>query len=106
MSKLLSKQESWRLGDAGMIVTQDAKLAGRLQGLRNQGQSSPYVSRERGWNSRLDEVQAAILRVKLRHLAEWTSARQAHAKTYDSLLHDVPGLVLPRTPIDREHVYY
>ncbi len=59
-------------GDAGMIVTSDEKLATRLRALRNHGQTAQYVSTERGWNSRLDELQAAILRVKLRHLADWT----------------------------------
>ncbi len=93
-------------GDAGMIVTQDEKLATRLRALRNHGQTGRYVSTERGWNSRLDELQAAILRVKLRHLADWTARRQAHARLYDSLLQDLPGITLPRVPEGREHVYY
>jgi dTDP-4-amino-4,6-dideoxygalactose transaminase len=93
-------------GDAGMIVTNDEKLASRLRGLRNHGQSGRYLSTERGWNSRLDELQAAILRVKLRHLDEWTSKRRAHAALYDSLLKDLPGVTLPREPAGREHVYY
>jgi UDP-2-acetamido-2-deoxy-ribo-hexuluronate aminotransferase len=93
-------------GDAGMIVTDDEKLAARLSALRNHGQTGRYVSTERGWNSRLDELQAAILRVKLRHLADWTAARQAHARRYDSLLRDLPGITLPRVPGGREHVYY
>jgi dTDP-4-amino-4,6-dideoxygalactose transaminase len=93
-------------GDAGMIVTSDEKLAARLRALRNHGQTGQYLSTERGWNSRLDELQAAILRVKLRHLADWTATRQAHARLYDSLLQDLPGIVLPRVPPGREHVYY
>jgi dTDP-4-amino-4,6-dideoxygalactose transaminase len=93
-------------GDAGMIVTSDEKIAARLRALRNHGQTGPYLSTERGWNSRLDELQAAILRVKLRHLADWTAKRQAHARWYDSLLEDLPGIVLPRVPPGREHVYY
>jgi len=93
-------------GDAGMIVTSDEKLAARLRSLRNHGQTAQYLSTERGWNSRLDELQAAILRVKLRHMAKWTAARQAHARLYDSLLKDVPGIVLPHVPPGREHVYY
>ena len=64
-------------GDAGMIVTSDEKLAARLRALRNHGQTGQYLSTERGWNSRLDELQAAILRVKLRHMADWTAKRQA-----------------------------
>src|SRR5580700_3385010 len=93
-------------GDAGMIVTSDEKLAARLRSLRNHGQTGQYLSTERGWNSRLDELQAAILRVKLRHMSDWTAARQAHARLYDSLLQDLPGIVLPRVPSGREHVYY
>jgi len=93
-------------GDAGMIVTSDEKLAARLRALRNHGQTGQYLSTERGWNSRLDELQAAILRVKLRHLADWTATRQAHARLYDSLLQDLPGIITPRVPPGREHVYY
>jgi dTDP-4-amino-4,6-dideoxygalactose transaminase len=93
-------------GDAGMIVTSDEKLAARLRALRNHGQTGQYLSTERGWNSRLDELQAAILRVKLRHMTEWVATRQAHAQLYDSLLADLPGIVLPRVPPGREHVYY
>jgi dTDP-4-amino-4,6-dideoxygalactose transaminase len=89
-----------------MIVTSDEKLAARLRSLRNHGQTGQYLSTERGWNSRLDELQAAILRVKLRHLADWTAARQAQARLYDSLLKDLPGIVTPRVPPGREHVYY
>ena len=93
-------------GDAGMIVTNDDKLAIRLRALRNHGQTGQYLSTERGWNSRLDEMQAAVLRVKLRHIAEWTAKRQGHAQLYDSLLKDLPGIIPPRVPPGREHVYY
>jgi dTDP-4-amino-4,6-dideoxygalactose transaminase len=93
-------------GDAGMIITSDDKLAARLRSLRNHGQTAQYLSTERGWNSRLDEMQAAILRVKLRHMPAWTAARQTHARAYDSLLADLPGITLPRVPPGREHVYY
>ena len=93
-------------GDAGMIVTNDDKLAIRLRALRNHGQTGQYLSTERGWNSRLDEMQAAILRVKLRHLTKWTAKRQAHAQIYDYLLKDLPGIIPPRVPPGREHVYY
>jgi len=93
-------------GDAGMIVTNDDKLAIRLRALRNHGQTGQYLSTERGWNSRLDEMQAAVLRVKLRHITEWTAKRQAHAQLYDSLLKDLPGIIPPRVPPGREHVYY
>jgi dTDP-4-amino-4,6-dideoxygalactose transaminase len=93
-------------GDSGMIITSDEKLAARLRALRNHGQTGQYLSTERGWNSRLDELQAAVLRVKLRHIGEWTRKRQAHAQIYNSLLAEVPGILLPRVPGGREHVYY
>jgi len=93
-------------GDGGMIITDDEKLAARLRALRNHGQASQYVSSERGWNSRLDELQAAILRVKLRHLDRWTAARQDHARRYDSLLGNLPGITLPSVSAGCEHVYY
>jgi dTDP-4-amino-4,6-dideoxygalactose transaminase len=92
-------------GDAGMIVTNDEGFAARLRILRDHGQKNAYVSTERGRNSRLDELQAAVLRVKLRHLAEWTAARQAHARRYDALLRDVPGVIVPHVPHGSEHVY-
>ncbi len=87
-------------------MTDDEKLATRLRILRNHGQTGQYVSTERGWNSRLDEIQAAILRVKLRHWHDWTVARQSHARRYDAALRELPSVAIPRVPAGREHVYY
>jgi dTDP-4-amino-4,6-dideoxygalactose transaminase len=92
-------------GDGGMILTNSEKDAYRLRCLRNHGQTDRYSSRERGWNSRLDEIQAAILRVKLHHLAEWTAARQKHALRYGNLLRDLPGIRAPEARPGYEHVY-
>ena len=93
-------------GDGGMIVTNSAEFDARLRILRNHGQASRYVSTEPGWNSRLDEIQAAILRVKLRHLPNWQKARQANAAKYSSLLANVKGVRTPVIPEGYEHVFH
>jgi dTDP-4-amino-4,6-dideoxygalactose transaminase len=93
-------------GDAGMVVTNSSEMAARLKSLRNHGQSGKYVSSEPGWNSRLDEIQAAILRVKLRHLPEWQRARQARAAAYAKLLLGIPGVAPPLSPDGYEHVFH
>jgi dTDP-4-amino-4,6-dideoxygalactose transaminase len=93
-------------GDAGMAVMNSAEMSERLRALRNHGQTAKYVSSEPGWNSRLDEIQAAILRVKLRHLTAWQKARQAHAAEYTRLLADVPGVMTPIPAEGYEHVYH
>src|SRR5713226_7360368 len=93
-------------GDAGMVVTNSAEFAARIRTLRNHGQSAKYLSSEPGWNSRLDEIQAAILRVKLRHLPNWQRARQSHAAEYNRLFSQIPGVMPPFTPEGFEHVYH
>ncbi len=93
-------------GDAGMVVTNSAELAARIRSLRNHGQAGKYLSSEPGWNSRLDEIQAAILRVKLRHLSNWQRARQSHAAEYHRLLSALPGVMPPLAPEGFEHVYH
>src|SRR5438445_7135497 len=93
-------------GDAGMVVTNSAKLAERIRTLRNGGQSEKYRSTEGGWNSRLDEIQAAILRVKLRHLSNWRHARQSHAAEYNRLFSQIPGVMPPLAPEGFDHVYH
>lgn len=93
-------------GDAGMIVSNSAELAGRIRVLRNHGQTEKYRSNEPGWNSRLDEIQAAVLRVKLRYLAEWQRSRRANSAEYTRLLQQVPGVMPPLEPEGSEHVYH
>jgi dTDP-4-amino-4,6-dideoxygalactose transaminase len=93
-------------GDAGMLVTNSDEIAERVRRLRNHGQTDRYTSSEPGWNSRLDEIQAAILRVKLRRLDEWTEKRRAHAKRYDQLLAGHSDLILPHISKHGESVYH
>jgi dTDP-4-amino-4,6-dideoxygalactose transaminase len=93
-------------GDAGMVVTSSPQIAERVRTLRNHGQTAKYLSTEPGWNSRLDEMQAAILRVKLRHLSSWQRARQSNAAEYTRLLNQIPGVMPPVTPDGFEHVFH
>lgn len=85
------------LGDAGAITTNDAALAERVAMLRNYGSRQKYVNEVAGVNSRLDPVQAAVLRVKLAALDEWTERRRKVAAYYTENLTDL-GLTLPNTP--------
>jgi dTDP-4-amino-4,6-dideoxygalactose transaminase len=94
-------------GDGGMVVTNSAELAARLRALRAHGTTRhKYMSDVQGWNSRLDELQAAILRVKLRHLDDWKRGRQAVAARYNELLRGVPGVTTPAVAAQCEHVYH
>jgi dTDP-4-amino-4,6-dideoxygalactose transaminase len=73
-------------GDAGAVTTMDPDWAEHMRRLRNHGSPRRYVHEEFGWNSRLDSMQAAILRVKMRYIAEWNEARCERAAGYDRLL--------------------
>ncbi|MDA2928784.1 DegT/DnrJ/EryC1/StrS family aminotransferase [Acidobacteria bacterium AH-259-O06] len=92
-------------GDGGMVVTNDPELAQRVHLLREYGWAERYVSHIRGWNSRLDEIQAALLRVKLQYLDEDNGSRARLAKCYDEGLQGI-GLGLPRTREGTTHVYH
>lgn len=91
-------------GDGGMILTQDEQLAAKLKMLRVHGDAGGYDHRLMGTNSRLDALQAAVLRVKLRHLARWTALRREKAQTYCELLAGSP-VELPTERPERYHVY-
>ena len=93
-------------GDAGCVVTDDADLADRLRMLRHGGQKGTYQHEIMGINSRLDEIQAAILRAKLPHLDSWSKRRQFLAARYDAGLDGYPELGLPMVPEGAEHVYH
>jgi dTDP-4-amino-4,6-dideoxygalactose transaminase len=94
-------------GDGGAITTDDDALAERLRLMRNWGSRKKYHHEEVALNSRLDSVQAAILSVKLKHLADWNRRRRAHAAMYNSLLVDHPGVTLPAAaePLS-DHAYH
>lgn len=92
-------------GDGGMIVTDDQELAGKLRMLRNYGQPQKYHHDFVGVNSRLDEIQASILSVKLTYLDKWNDKRRRVAKLYDELLGDSHVI----KPVEKEyarHVYH
>jgi dTDP-4-amino-4,6-dideoxygalactose transaminase len=95
-------------GDAGAVTTNDAKLAQKLRSLRVHGQTDTYYHQLVGGNFRVDALQAAVLRVKLRHLDRWTLARQKNAAFYSQAFYDrgLAGQVLitPRVSTDR-HVF-
>jgi len=93
-------------GDAGMIVTDSEELTGHLKKLRHHGQTAPGLSIESGWNSRLDEIQAAVLRVKLRHLDAWIQKRRVLAAIYDQRFSGAVGIEPPQVPAGCEHSYY
>lgn len=96
-------------GDAGAITTNDADLARRLKRLRNYGSERKYHNQEIGWNSRLDELQAAFLRVRLRHLDAWNLRRQSIAALYSKRLVDTAaesGLILPRVAEGCSHAWH
>ena len=113
-------------GDGGMITTHDPQLAERVRLLRNHGFTERYYNQVVGGNFRLDELQAAVLRVKLKHLDGWTAARQRNADLYRTMfseselairpeslsrLHanggmtEITGVVLPFEALDRRHIY-
>lgn len=93
------------LGDGGAITTNDPDLAERIQLLRNYGSKQKYVNEEAGVNSRLDPIQAAVLRVKLRALDEWTERRRRLALFYTENLKE-SGLILPSVPEWAEPVWH
>jgi dTDP-4-amino-4,6-dideoxygalactose transaminase len=92
-------------GEAGAIVTNDEDLAQKLRLLRQHGQTSKYEHAIVAYNFRLEEIQAAVLNVKLTHLDDWNNGRRGRAATYNELLRDT-GLVLPREMEYARHVYH
>jgi dTDP-4-amino-4,6-dideoxygalactose transaminase len=105
-------------GDAGLVTTSDPEMAAHMRRLRNHGSPRRYVHEELGWNSRLDAIQAAILRVKLKYVEGWNETRRQRAVTYDQLF-AAAGLTstgsqpensapirLPQTSPSAHHVFH
>lgn len=92
-------------GDGGMMVTDDAALAERLRRLRVHGGRQMYHHEEVGYNSRLDALQAAVLSVKLPHLAAWSAARRKHARRYDEAFAELEGVRAPIVAPENESIF-
>jgi dTDP-4-amino-4,6-dideoxygalactose transaminase len=105
-------------GDAGIVTTTHPEMAEHMRRLRNHGSPRRYYHDEFGWNGRMDAIQAAVLRVKLAHIADWNQRRQQHAATYDQLFADsgltsnhgsdesgAPVRLLSRSP-QAKHVFH
>jgi len=92
-------------GEGGAVTTNDEKLATRIRHLRDHAQTTKYRHEELGYNYRMDEMQGAILRVKLRHLDQWNAARRQKATYYQQKLAD-KSLVLPFEFPERRHVWH
>ncbi len=93
------------LGDGGMVVTNDARITDKVRAMRNCGQVHRNRHEYAPFNHRLDTIQAAALRVKLRHLDEWNASRRELARQYDSLL-DQSEVIPPSTKLGSHHVYH
>ena len=93
-------------GDGGAVFSRDQELIERIQMRANHGRTAKYEHEFIGVNSRLDGLQAAILRVKLRHLAEWNEKRRKVAAVYDELLGGLEGVQLPTIADAAEHVFH
>jgi dTDP-4-amino-4,6-dideoxygalactose transaminase len=94
------------MGDGGAIFTRNGDLAAKLRMIVNHGQSKRYYHDSIGVNSRLDSIQAAILRIKLRQLDSYNSARAAAAKAYDAAFENHPKLTIPVRADKSSHVFH
>lgn len=92
-------------GDGGAVVTNDQAIADRIKLLRNLGQTVKYHHEVKGFNNRLDTIQAAVLLVKLNYLDDWNESRRRAAFSYAAKLDNLP-IITPKCPLDIEHVYH
>ncbi len=91
-------------GDGGMIVTNDSEVAEKIKVLRNHGSKGRYIHEKVGLNSRLDEIQAGVLRIKLRHIEHYNEQRRRKAALYTKLLNEY--VITPKEPENTHHVYH
>jgi dTDP-4-amino-4,6-dideoxygalactose transaminase len=94
------------LGEAGAVVTNDSALADEIRTFRDHGQKIKYHHSRIGWNGRMDGIQGAALRIKLRTLAQGNANRRAHAARYAELLRNTEAVLLPTTASERVHVFH
>jgi dTDP-4-amino-4,6-dideoxygalactose transaminase len=93
-------------GEAGAVVTNDAKLQEKIRILRDHGQVRKYYHSMVGWNCRMDGIQAAVLRIKLRHLERANQLRRSHAARYDRAFHAIAEIITPVQMAGVRHVYH
>jgi dTDP-4-amino-4,6-dideoxygalactose transaminase len=93
-------------GDGGALYTQDAELARKIKMIANHGQEQKYIHDVVGCNSRLDTIQAAVLRIKLRQLDNYIDARRSVAEAYDAAFAQIPGVEIPFRSPDSRHVFH
>lgn len=94
------------LGEAGAVVTNSKELKEKIQMLRDHGQAKKYYHSLIGWNGRMDGIQGALLRIKLRHLATGNERRRSHARLYSEHLAPLPAVTIPRTAKHAVPVYH
>jgi dTDP-4-amino-4,6-dideoxygalactose transaminase len=93
-------------GDGGAVLTNDDELARRSRAIRNHGSEVRYQHPALGFNSRLDSLQAVVLRAKLRRLDAWNQERRDAAERYTKMLSEIPGLRPPATAANNQHVWH
>jgi dTDP-4-amino-4,6-dideoxygalactose transaminase len=93
-------------GEGGAVVTQSEDMANKIRMIRDHGQAKKYYHDLEGYNGRLDAIQAGVLRIKLRRLAQWNEARRKNAALYDELLSRVPGVTIPFQADYAKSVYH
>jgi dTDP-4-amino-4,6-dideoxygalactose transaminase len=93
-------------GEGGAVVTNNSELDQKIRMLRDHGQSKKYYHTYIGWNCRLEGIQGAILKVKLKHLPEWNVARRKNAQLYHQLLQGISQIILPHEADYASHVYH